>query len=64
MTDLAPLAQATELTTLVLNGTQVSDLTPLHGLTKLGHLRIEGAPVSDEQVKALQEALPELEIRR
>ena len=44
---MAPLAGLTNLQSLDLNGTQVSDVAPLAGLTNLQSLDLRGTQVSD-----------------
>ena len=49
---------------LELNNTNVTDLQPLKALTNLSELHLYGTQVSDEQVKEVQKALPEIGIFR
>jgi hypothetical protein len=44
--------------------TSIKDLTPLQALTKLKVLYLFYTKVSEDQIEALQKALPELEIKR
>ena len=62
MTDVSALASLTNLTTLFLNSTQVSDVRSLASLTNLTWLYLDSTKVSAEQVKALQEKLPQCKI--
>ena len=63
VSDLTPLAEADNLPWLCLENTQVSDIAPLAELDNLQWLWLGGARVSDEQVQALQQALPNCNIR-
>ncbi len=62
VSDLTPLAGLKSLEWLDLKNTQVNDLTPLAKLTSLQKLELENTPVSKEQVKTLQQTLPNCEI--
>lgn len=62
ISDLTLLRDLTNLVELDLSYTKVDDVTPLFGLKKLREINLTGTPVSQEQVRALQEALPECEI--
>jgi Leucine-rich repeat (LRR) protein len=64
VSDLAPLAKLNNLRTLYLDFTQVSDLAPLAGLKNLQKLYLNRTHVSDEQVKSLQQVLPNCKIVR
>jgi internalin A len=64
VSDLSPLAGLKNLQTLGLHGTQVRDLSPLAGLKNLTELSLNNTQVSDEQVKLLQQALPNCKIVR
>jgi hypothetical protein len=61
--DLAPLASLKSLRELCLPNTQVSDLTPLANLKGLELLHIVDTQASEEQIKRLQQALPNCTIR-
>lgn len=63
VTDLAPLAGLEALESLNLMGTGVVELAPLRGLKRLRELILLKTAVSDEQVEALQAALPALRRR-
>lgn len=56
--DLRPLAKLSNLRYLDIGLTSASDLTPLAELSNLEFLSLSAPSISDEQVKALQEALP------
>lgn len=58
VTDLTPLANLDNLRILYLMDTPVEDLSPLHELSNLEVVILDRAPVTDEQVAALQKALP------
>ena len=62
--DLEPLADLVTLTDLDLSFTNVENLRPLHGLKHLTDLGLVGTGVPDEEVAALQEALPDVGIHR
>lgn len=62
--DLAPLAQLTSLTELRIGWSSVDDLTPLAGLTNLRTLEVQSCAVRDDQVKALQNSLPNCSVIR
>lgn len=62
VTDLSPLAGLTELVDLNLVLNQVTDLTPLYGLHKLERIWLSRNGLSQEQIEALQEALPNAQI--
>ena len=61
-TDLSPLRDLTNLTTLYLGETQVADLSPLRDLTNLEFLVLNGTQVAQDQLEALEKALPKLSI--
>jgi hypothetical protein len=61
--DLSPLASLKNVQHLALIDTQASDLSPLTGLTNLKTLFIEETNVSGEQVRLLQQALPNCQIQ-
>lgn len=60
--DLTPLRDLTNPETPNLSYTKIDDVTPLFGLKKLRKLDLTDTSVSQEQVRALQKALPECEI--
>ena len=62
--DVSPLAELKELKHLGLAGTSVHDISPLAGLPRLKELLLVGTSVSDEQIKSLQEAIPNCSIHR
>lgn len=64
VSDLRPLSTLMNLAYLDLTGTQVSDLGPLTKLAKLETLELTGTQVGEDQIAALQAALPDLEIIR
>jgi Leucine-rich repeat (LRR) protein len=64
VTDLTPLAGLMKLHHLQLNETPVTDLSPLAGLKNLERLHLDGTQVSNQQVEALQQALPNCYITR
>lgn len=62
VTDLSPLAELTELVDLNLAYNQVSDLSPLYGLKKLERVWLSKNGLEEEEIAALQAALPDVEI--
>jgi len=58
ISDVSALAQLTGLRTLYLDNNELSDLSPLCSLTNLTTLSIKGIQLSEGQLKALAEALP------
>ena len=58
ISDLSPLAQLTGLRTLYLDNNQISDLSPLCNLTNLTTLSLKGIVLTEGQLKALADALP------
>jgi endoglucanase len=58
--NLAPLRNLTNLTHLWLGRNDVIDLRPLAGLKNLTELRLEGNRVTNAQIDALRESLPNL----
>lgn len=62
VSDLAPLRKLVSLERLHLNNTAVRDLTPLKKLTKLVLLDVTKTKVSEAQITALRESLPNLNI--
>jgi len=47
LTDISPLASATNLEALTLRGNRISDITPLSGLTKLRYLDLQDNAISN-----------------
>jgi len=66
ISDLSPLSGMKNLWNLDVRFNQVTDLTPLHGLTELGYVSIRENPVvkNQEQIDALQNALPKVQINQ
>lgn len=62
VTDLSPLSGLTELVDVNLAYNQVQDLSPLYGLHKLERVWLSRNDLPQEQIDALQAALPGLEI--
>ena len=62
ISDLSPLSAMSALETLDLSGNRIESLRPLMQMTQLRHLRLTGNPLTEEQVYALRQALPECEI--
>lgn len=62
ISDLSPLANLTGLKTLYIDGNPIADFTPLHGLNALRTLSMKGVNITESQLKALQEALPDCKI--
>lgn len=62
ISDLSPLANLKSLKTLYIDNNPISDFTPLHGLTALRTLSMKGVTITESQLKALQEALPDCKI--
>jgi len=60
--DLSPLCSLTSLETLDLSYTNVVDVTALSGMTSLKLLCLEVTQVSEEDIEALRQALPDCEI--
>ena len=60
--DLSPLSGLTRLKTLYIDNNPVTNLEPLYGLTSLRTLSMKGIALSDAQLKALREALPDCHI--
>ena len=60
LTDLSPLADMTQLGSLTLNNVPVSDIQILKNLPNLTYLDITDTQVSSQQVKELQDVLPNL----
>lgn len=62
ISDIGFISGMKKLTYLNLSENNISDLTPLESMTELSYLSLYGNPVSEENVKALQEKLPDCEI--
>ena len=62
ISDLHPLANLRELKTLYLDNNPITDFSPLYSLSQLEMLSIRGIGVTDEQLRALSEALPSCKI--
>ena len=62
ISDIAPLGKLRELKTLYLDNNPISDLTPLYSLPQLEMLSIHGLAITDEQLRALSEAMPSCKI--
>jgi hypothetical protein len=60
--DLTPLAGLQNLRILDVSYTQLKDLTPLYDLTQLQKVDVQKTPVTQEQIEALQKALPKCRI--
>lgn len=60
--DLAPLRDLTKLKNLYVDGNPITDFSPLHSLTSLRTLSMKNIDVTDEQLGALHEALPNCSI--
>ncbi len=56
--DLSPIAEMKHLKTLYIDNNPIEDLTPLYGLSALRTLSMKGIPLSQRQLDALREALP------
>jgi hypothetical protein len=64
VSDLSPLASLSSLRHFFLDSTQVRDLTPLTGLKTLEAFWIGNAEITEEQIQALRQALPNCHISR
>lgn len=62
ISDLSPLKGMSKLKNLYIDGNPVTDLSPLYSLTSLRTLSMKNIEVTDEQLAALQEALPNCNI--
>lgn len=62
VTDLSPLAELTQLVDLNLAYNQVTDLSPLYGLKGLRRIWLSHNGLPQEEIDALQRALPQAEI--
>lgn len=60
--DLKPLKGLSNLKELDLINTPISSLRPLHGLTELRRLHLRGVKVKQEEITALEDSLPALNI--
>ncbi|MCM1149079.1 MAG: leucine-rich repeat domain-containing protein [Butyricicoccus sp.] len=60
--DLSPLKNLTKLKNLYIDGNPITDFSPLHSLTSLRTLSMKNIDVTDEQLNALHEALPNCSI--
>ena len=59
VTDVSPLSGLESLKTLYLDGNPVDDLTPLYQLQNLRTLSMKSVSVTDRELTALEEALPD-----
>jgi Leucine-rich repeat (LRR) protein len=62
VSDLAPLSSLRELKTLYLDNNPITDFSPLYSLPQLEMLSIRGIGITEEQLRALSEALPSCKI--
>ncbi len=62
VSDLHPLSNLRELKTLYLDNNPITDFSPLYELPQLEMLSIRGIGVTEEQLRALSEALPSCKI--
>ena len=62
VSNISPLANLTNLRSLSLNYTQVTDIQPIVNLKNLKQLYLYDSPVGNEQIKQLQQSLPNLQI--
>jgi len=62
LTDISPLAECENLIDLHIGECNISDFSPLYGLKKLNRLWMSANPFTEEDVKKLQEALPNCQI--
>ena len=62
--DLAPFAKFTHLERLDVSGTNVTKLAPLVMLPKLVELNIDNCDIDREQLKAFEQARPDVKLRR
>lgn len=62
ISDIAPLGNLRELKTLYLDNNPITDLSPLYSLPQLEMLSIRGIAITDEQIDALSEAMPNCKI--
>src|SRR5690606_33958801 len=61
ITDLSPLSGCQQLVELDLRFTNVSNVKPLRGLESLRRIFVQDTPVTEQEIAALAEALPDLE---
>lgn len=62
LTDISPLAACENLIDLHIGECEISDFSPLYGLKKLNRLWMSDNPFTEEDVRKLQEALPNCQI--
>ena len=62
ISDISPLGNLRELKTLYLDNNPITDLSPLYALPQLEMLSIRGIAITDEQLDALSEAMPNCKI--
>lgn len=62
ISDISALALLTNLKTLYIDDNPIADFTPLHGLSALRTLSMKGVHITESQLEALQEALPNCKI--
>ena len=62
ISNLQPLGNLRELKTLYLDNNPITDFSPLYNLPLLEMLSIRGIGITDEQLRALSEALPSCKI--
>lgn len=62
VSDLSPLWSLTELEYLNLANNSIEDLQPLMGMSQLRYLDLSGNPLSEDQIWALAETLPNCDI--
>ena len=61
--DVSALSTLVNLKELYLNENPVKDISALYGLTQLKILNVEDTDVSQEQIDAFMEAVPDCEVR-
>lgn len=62
ISDLHPLSNLRELKTLYLDNNPITDFSPLYSLSQMEMLSIRGIGITNEQLRALSEALPSCKI--
>ncbi|MCC8156508.1 MAG: leucine-rich repeat domain-containing protein [Oscillospiraceae bacterium] len=62
ISDLTPLSSLSGLKTLYLDGNPIADFTPLYHLTALRTLSMKDVDITEEDLTALEEALPDCNI--